>query len=88
MVSIHDEDIMAMIQKLNQSNQHHDDRNEYIDQSSERPLWYHLTPPHGWINDPCAPGYDAETELYHIFYQCKEIFIAFSPFRCVRLQKY
>lgn len=24
-----------------------------------------------WINDPCAPGYDARTGLYHLFYQCK-----------------
>ncbi|CAG8886196.1 unnamed protein product [Penicillium egyptiacum] len=23
-----------------------------------------------WINDPCAPGYDLETGLYHVFYQC------------------
>jgi len=23
-----------------------------------------------WINDPCAPGYDPATGLYHIFYQC------------------
>ncbi|OQE16494.1 hypothetical protein PENFLA_c027G03094 [Penicillium flavigenum] len=23
-----------------------------------------------WINDPCAPGYDPATGLYHVFYQC------------------
>ncbi|KAK3301804.1 glycosyl hydrolase [Chaetomium strumarium] len=23
-----------------------------------------------WINDPCAPGYDPHTKLYHLFYQC------------------
>ncbi|OGE48786.1 hypothetical protein PENARI_c026G12467 [Penicillium arizonense] len=23
-----------------------------------------------WINDPCAPGYDSATGLYHVFYQC------------------
>ncbi|KAF9891674.1 hypothetical protein FE257_003686 [Aspergillus nanangensis] len=23
-----------------------------------------------WINDPCAPGYDPATGLYHLFYQC------------------
>lgn len=22
-----------------------------------------------WINDPCAPGYDPKTQLYHLFYQ-------------------
>ena len=69
--------MMAMIQKPNKSDQHQDESNANADQSSESPLWYHLTPPHGWINDPCAPGYDTETKLYHIFYQCKEIFIFF-----------
>ncbi|EHA18723.1 hypothetical protein ASPNIDRAFT_176039 [Aspergillus niger ATCC 1015] len=29
----------------------------------------HITAPH-WINDPCAPGYDPRTGLYHLFYQC------------------
>ncbi|KAM0417097.1 hypothetical protein ACHAPT_012935 [Fusarium lateritium] len=24
----------------------------------------------GWMNDPCAPGYDPQTETYHVFYQC------------------
>ena len=24
-----------------------------------------------WINDPCAPGYDLKTGIYHLFYQCK-----------------
>lgn len=23
-----------------------------------------------WINDPCAPGYDPNTGVYHLFYQC------------------
>lgn len=31
----------------------------------------HLTPSQGWMNDPCAPGYDPIEEKYHIFYQCK-----------------
>ncbi|KAI1013710.1 hypothetical protein LB503_010577 [Fusarium chuoi] len=26
---------------------------------------YHLMPPTGWLNDPCAPGYDAAHDVYH-----------------------
>lgn len=33
-----------------------------------RPL-YHIQAPSGWMNDPCAPGYDPSTGLYHIFFQ-------------------
>ena len=33
-----------------------------------RPL-YHLQAPSGWMNDPCAPGYDPATGLYHLFFQ-------------------
>lgn len=33
-----------------------------------RPL-YHLQAPSGWMNDPCAPGYDPSTGLYHLFFQ-------------------
>ncbi|GAM42282.1 hypothetical protein TCE0_044f16110 [Talaromyces pinophilus] len=29
----------------------------------------HITAP-CWINDPCAPGYDPKSKLYHVFYQC------------------
>ncbi|OBT93117.1 hypothetical protein VE01_09205 [Pseudogymnoascus verrucosus] len=29
----------------------------------------HITAP-CWINDPCAPGYDPGTGLYHVFFQC------------------
>jgi sucrose-6-phosphate hydrolase SacC (GH32 family) len=32
---------------------------------------FHITAPWGWMNDPCAPGYDSTTGLYHLFYQCK-----------------
>lgn len=39
-------------------------------QSFARPS-LHLTPSQGWMNDPCAPGYDPIEEKYHIFYQCK-----------------
>ncbi|KAK7425780.1 hypothetical protein QQZ08_007756 [Neonectria magnoliae] len=39
-----------------------------------KPRWhplptYHLKALKGWMNDPCAPGYDATTGTYHIFYQ-------------------
>ncbi|KAF4315918.1 hypothetical protein G195_010540, partial [Phytophthora kernoviae 00238/432] len=30
---------------------------------------YHFTPREKWMNDPCAPYYDQETGLYHMFYQ-------------------
>ena len=30
---------------------------------------YHLVPQSGWLNDPCAPGYDPNTGLYHISFQ-------------------
>ena len=33
-----------------------------------RPM-YHLQAPSGWMNDPCAPGYDPTTGLYHLFFQ-------------------
>jgi beta-fructofuranosidase len=31
---------------------------------------FHLKAPRGWLNDPCAPGYDPATGTYHLFYQC------------------
>lgn len=30
---------------------------------------YHLMPSRGWMNDPCAPGYDPKTGLYHVSFQ-------------------
>lgn len=30
---------------------------------------FHITPPHGWLNDPCAPGYDATHDVYHLGFQ-------------------
>lgn len=30
---------------------------------------YHFIAPTGWMNDPCAPGYDPKTGLYHVSYQ-------------------
>ncbi|KAH6719020.1 glycosyl hydrolase [Leptodontidium sp. MPI-SDFR-AT-0119] len=38
-----------------------------------RPLVHFTTST--WINDPCAPGYDPQTETYHLFYQC-------NPYGC------
>ncbi|KAL2214808.1 glycosyl hydrolase [Thermoascus aurantiacus ATCC 26904] len=30
---------------------------------------FHLLAPHGWLNDPCGPGYDPTTGLYHLSFQ-------------------
>ncbi|KAK8062826.1 Arabinanase/levansucrase/invertase [Apiospora hydei] len=30
---------------------------------------YHLLAPRGWVNDPCAPGYDPVNEVYHVGFQ-------------------
>jgi beta-fructofuranosidase len=30
---------------------------------------YHLMPPTGWLNDPCAPGYDSVHDVYHVGFQ-------------------
>jgi beta-fructofuranosidase len=32
---------------------------------------FHFKAPKGWLNDPCAPGYDVSTGTYHLFYQCQ-----------------
>ncbi|KAK8859700.1 glycoside hydrolase family 32 protein [Apiospora arundinis] len=30
---------------------------------------YHLLAPKGWVNDPCAPGYDPVHQTYHVGFQ-------------------
>ncbi|KAE8132033.1 glycosyl hydrolase [Aspergillus pseudotamarii] len=30
---------------------------------------FHLMPQEGWINDPCAPGYDPSTGMYYLSFQ-------------------
>ncbi|KAM0752095.1 Arabinanase/levansucrase/invertase [Meredithblackwellia eburnea MCA 4105] len=30
---------------------------------------FHFIGPSGWMNDPCAPGYDPNAGLHHLFYQ-------------------
>lgn len=30
---------------------------------------YHLMAPSGWLNDPCAPGFDPETGVYYLSFQ-------------------
>lgn len=30
---------------------------------------FHLRAPHGWLNDPCGPGFDPSTGLYHVAFQ-------------------
>ncbi|KAF2723331.1 glycoside hydrolase family 32 protein [Polychaeton citri CBS 116435] len=41
---------------------------------STRPR-YHFTPAFGWLNDPCAPGYDPLTDKYFLFHQ-------WNPYSC------
>ena len=36
---------------------------------------YHLKALQGWLNDPCAPGFDPATGEYHLFYQCRSAFL-------------
>lgn len=38
------------------------------DYSRWRPS-YHLIAPYGWVNDPCAPGYNPSTGRYHVGFQ-------------------
>src|SRR2546423_12483042 len=33
-----------------------------------RPM-YHMIASNAWMNDPCAPGFDPSTGLYHLFFQ-------------------
>ncbi|WPH01864.1 Hypothetical protein R9X50_00471800 [Acrodontium crateriforme] len=54
--------------------------NQEIDEAAAKPenqlehflRWrpsYHLMARNGWMNDPCAPGYDQDTGLYHLSFQ-------------------
>lgn len=39
---------------------------------AQRSRWrpsFHLMPQTGWMNDPCAPGYDPSTGLYYVSFQ-------------------
>uniref|UniRef100_K3WW94 Glycosyl hydrolase family 32 N-terminal domain-containing protein n=1 Tax=Globisporangium ultimum (strain ATCC 200006 / CBS 805.95 / DAOM BR144) TaxID=431595 RepID=K3WW94_GLOUD len=36
--------------------------------NKHRPV-YHFLARKNWMNDPCAPYYDEETQTYHMFYQ-------------------
>ncbi|KAH7020685.1 hypothetical protein B0J12DRAFT_774041 [Macrophomina phaseolina] len=41
---------------------------EQDDFSRWRPS-YHIIAHSGWMNDPCAPGYDPATRQYHVSFQ-------------------
>ena len=56
--------------------QGHDETHETHESGEERrkhpDIWrpaFHLTAPRGWLNDPCAPGYDAAHDVYHVGFQ-------------------
>ncbi|KAJ5825479.1 hypothetical protein N7474_002617 [Penicillium riverlandense] len=41
----------------------------HIETISQRRPSFHLTAPHGWLNDPCGLGYDPATGVYHLSFQ-------------------
>ncbi|KAJ5578893.1 Glycoside hydrolase family 32 [Penicillium hetheringtonii] len=56
-------------QRLHPSTENHNDPNLIPAKVTTGKPFFHLTAPHGWINDPCGLGYDPTTGLYHIFFQ-------------------
>lgn len=46
-----------------------DRSNPIIPQTTTSKPFFHVTAPHGWINDPCGLGYDPTTGIYHLFFQ-------------------
>ncbi|KAK4493669.1 hypothetical protein PRZ48_014854 [Zasmidium cellare] len=47
-------------------------KQEYLSREERFSRWrpkYHLMAKEGWMNDPCAPGYDPATGLYHLSFQ-------------------
>ncbi|KAJ5092275.1 hypothetical protein NUU61_007145 [Penicillium alfredii] len=42
---------------------------EFAENISQRRPSFHVTAPHGWMNDPCGLGYDPATGIYHLFFQ-------------------
>lgn len=53
-------------------NEHHDESEQQRTTSKPTLPWrptFHLTAPHGWLNDPCGLGYDPATGLYHLAFQ-------------------
>lgn len=56
-------------QRLHPSIENDNDPNSIPAKPTTGKPFFHLTAPHGWINDPCGLGYDPTTGLYHIFFQ-------------------
>lgn len=59
---------------LRPSKNHKEISNSYAEEKpssipSQRRPSFHLTAPDGWLNDPCGPGYDPSTGLYHLAFQ-------------------
>ncbi|KAF4876674.1 Acid beta-fructofuranosidase [Colletotrichum siamense] len=49
-----------------------DDGDVFLNKEDAFNKWrpkFHLIAPKGWLNDPCAPGYDRANDCYHIGFQ-------------------
>ncbi|CAI7677888.1 unnamed protein product [Penicillium manginii] len=49
--------------------EHVDASNPILAKPTTSKPFFHVTAPHGWINDPCGLGYDPTTGIYHLFFQ-------------------
>ncbi|KPI39566.1 Sucrose-6-phosphate hydrolase [Cyphellophora attinorum] len=58
------------------------DVRKWQEQAHSLPQWrprYHITAPRGWMNDPCAPGYDVRTGQYHVNFQWNPSSCSWEP---------
>jgi beta-fructofuranosidase len=62
-------DLAAQNKHLRTSQENCHDANIGASKISTSKPFYHLTAPHGWMNDPCGLGYDPSTGIYHLFFQ-------------------
>src|SRR3954453_2487916 len=66
---LHDKHLQSPLKDDDGGNTPHgNDGGDSLPEYSPKPS-FHVTAPSGWLNDPCGPGYDPATRLYHIFFQ-------------------